>query len=74
MLIEERVRRGKYRSPEDVVAAALAQLDQQEKSGDFGASELDQLLLQDEQGGVDLDGEQVLNELRELRERGPNKV
>lgn len=73
-LIEERVRSGKYLSPEDVVAAALAQLDQQEQSGDFDVSELDQLLLEGERGGADLDGERVLSELKALRGRGPNET
>ena len=73
-LIEERVKSGKYGSPEDVVAAAVAQLDQQEQSGDFEAGELDRLLAEGEQSGADIDGEHVLNELKDLRQRGQNKA
>ena len=42
--IEQRVRSGKYASAEDVVHAAIAQLDQQERFGDFAPGELDSLL------------------------------
>lgn len=67
-LIEDRIRSGKYRTPEDVVAAAVAQLDQQEQMGDFAPGEWDQLLAEGEASGEPLDGEQVLTELRRLRE------
>ena len=40
-LIEERVRAGKYETPEDVVAAAVVSLDQQERFGDFEEGEFD---------------------------------
>jgi antitoxin ParD1/3/4 len=68
-LIEERVRSGKYRTAEDVVAAAVSNLHQQETLGDFEAGELDELLAEGERGGPSLDGEQVFAELRALRER-----
>ena len=68
-LIEERVRSGRYQSPEDVVAAAVANLDQQESAGDFAPGELDELLAEGERSGPPLDGEQVLAELRELRQQ-----
>ena len=68
-LIEERIRSGKYRTAEDVIAAAVSTLDQQEAFGDFVAGEMDALLDEGERSGQPLDGEQVLAELRELRER-----
>ena len=39
-LIEDRVRSGRYQTPADVVAAAVAQLDVQERTSD-GASNAD---------------------------------
>ena len=68
-LIEERIRSGKYRTAEDVIAAAVSTLDQQEAFGDFVAGELDALLDEGEKSGKALDGEEVLAELRELRQR-----
>jgi len=47
-LIEERVTSGQYSTPEDVVAAAIKALDQQEQFGDFEAGELDNLLAEGE--------------------------
>ena len=66
-LIDERVKSGKYGTPEDVVAAAVAHLDQQERFGDFEPGELDRLLQEGEDSGPALDGEQVMAELRALR-------
>ena len=73
-LIDERVHSGKYKTPEDVVAAAVATLQQQEQLGDFAPGEIEHLLAEGEAGGADLDGEEVLRELRELRERGKSKA
>jgi putative addiction module CopG family antidote len=73
-LIEERVQSGKYKTPEDVVAAALSNLEQQEQAGEFAAGELDTLLQEGEAGGESLDGEQVLAELRELGKRDQKKT
>ena len=47
-LIDERVTSGKYATPEDVVAAAILALDQQEQFGDFAAGELAELLAEGE--------------------------
>ena len=69
-LIEDRVRSGRYQTPEDVVSAAVAQLDVREETGDFEPGELDALLAEGERDGESLDGEEVLAELRNLRERG----
>ncbi|HYV36201.1 MAG TPA: type II toxin-antitoxin system ParD family antitoxin [Gemmataceae bacterium] len=48
-LINERVTSGKYATAEDVVAAAIMSLDQQEQFGDFETGELDSLLADGEQ-------------------------
>lgn len=66
-LIEERVKSGRYNTPEDVVAAAVVHLDQQERFGDFEPGELDRLLEEGENSGPALDGDEVLAELRALR-------
>jgi putative addiction module CopG family antidote len=68
-LIEERIRSGKYRTAEDVIAAAVSTLDQQEAFGEFAAGELDALMEDGETSGEALDGERVLAELKELRQR-----
>jgi len=73
-LIEDRVHSGQYRTAEDVVTAAVAHLDQRERSGDFEEGEWDRLLAEGEASGPPLDGEQVLAELRELRGRGQTKA
>ena len=69
-LIDQRVRSGQYQTPEDVIAAAITTLDQQEGSGDFAAGELEDLLSQGERSGEPLDGTEVLAELRNLRASG----
>ncbi len=66
-LIEQRLRSGRYATPEDVVAAALHSLDQEEKLGEFEAGEFEGLLDEGENSGQALDGEQVLAEIRNLR-------
>jgi antitoxin ParD1/3/4 len=43
-LINDQVNSGKYSTPEDVVAAGIMALAQQEEFGDFEAGELDGLL------------------------------
>ena len=73
-LIQDRVSAGQYKTAEDVVAAALSQLDQQETGGEFEAGELDRLLAEGERSGQPLDGEQVFAELRAIRNRPQNKA
>jgi antitoxin ParD1/3/4 len=68
-LIEQRMKSGHYPTPQDVVAAALYSLDQEEKLGEFESGELEQLLADGENSGPPLDGEKVLAELRNLRSR-----
>jgi antitoxin ParD1/3/4 len=68
-LIEERVKSGRYATAEDVVAAALLTLDQQERFGDFVPGELDELLAEGEQSIKEdrtLDGEEAFR-LRKTR-------
>ena len=66
-LIEERVRSGEYASPEDVVAAALAHLEQHEQARTFAPGEMDALAAEGEadiaRGDV-LELDEVFNELR----------
>ena len=66
-LIEERMKRGGYASPDDVVAAALASLDQHERFGDFEPGELSRLLVEGEAGGDFLDGAEALLARRRRR-------
>lgn len=75
-LIDERVKSGKYASPEDVVAAALRTLDQQERSGDFAPGEFDDLLAEGERSIAEdgtLDGEEALAQRRDRRARARNQ-
>ena len=67
--IQDRVRSGMYGSPEEVVAAAFALLEQQEVTGDFEPGEMQRLIDEGEQSGDALDAEQVFAEVRELRNR-----
>lgn len=73
-LIEQRMRHGGYASADDVILAALASLEQQERFGEFEAGEWDRLLAEGEASGEPLDGEQVLAELRALGSRRPGKA
>jgi Arc/MetJ-type ribon-helix-helix transcriptional regulator len=73
-LIDDRVTSGKYSTPEDVIAAAIVALDQQERFGDFGAGELDDLLAEGEQsieqeGTVDGDEAHRLRSQRRAKKR-----
>ena len=71
-LITERVSSGRYSTPEDVIAAAVMALDQQEQFGDFKPGELDKLLAQGErsiqQEGT-LDGDEAFRRRQERRTR-----
>jgi putative addiction module CopG family antidote len=73
-LIEDRVASGRYQTPEDVLAAALTQLDAHEQTGDFQPNELDTLLEQGEASGMPLDGDEVFAELNALRRSRPSKA
>src|SRR2546421_12438151 len=71
-LIQSWMKRGGYPTPDDIVRAALASLEQQERGGDFAPGELDQLLAvadaEIERGEV-LDGEEALRQRRQRRAR-----
>jgi Arc/MetJ-type ribon-helix-helix transcriptional regulator len=71
-LIEDRVRSGKYATPEDVVKAALTTLDQNDRFGDFAPGELDQLVEEGEQSlkrDGPITGESVFKEIRQRSAR-----
>jgi len=72
--IDKRVKSGKYATPEDVVAAAVSSLEQQEAAGSFAAGELDELLAEGERSGKPLDGQKVLAEFRALRNAKRNRA
>jgi antitoxin ParD1/3/4 len=54
-LINDHVNSGKYSTPEDVVAAGIMALAQQEQFGDFEPGELDDLLAEGERS-IERDG------------------
>jgi Arc/MetJ-type ribon-helix-helix transcriptional regulator len=73
-LINQWVTSGKYSSPEDVVAAAIRTLDQQERFGDFAAGEIDDLLAEGErsinqEGTFDGDEAYQMRRARRARNR-----
>jgi putative addiction module CopG family antidote len=71
-LIEERVRSGRYDSPEEVVAAAVTQLDQQDQAATFPPGTLDAAIAEGEvdiaKGDV-LDLDDVFDQLRTISAR-----
>jgi len=74
-LIDARLKSGQYHTAEDVVAAGLGCLGQQEHLGEFAPGELAQLIAVADaeiERGVVLDGEEVFRELRALgnKQRG----
>ena len=69
-LIEERMKRGGYASPDELAAAALASLDQHECFGDFEPGELARLLAEGETSGEFFDGDEALAARRRRREAG----
>ena len=69
-LIEKKVKAGRYATAEDVVAAAILSLDQQEWLGEFSAGELDQLLAEGEKSIKNegtLDGNEALKSRKARR-------
>lgn len=67
--IDDQIRAGRYDSPEAVVEAGLATLEQQARYGDFAPGQLDRLLAEGEadiQNGNLHDGDEVFNELDQL--------
>jgi Arc/MetJ-type ribon-helix-helix transcriptional regulator len=71
-LIQTRLQRGGYATPDDLVVAALASLEQQERFGEFEPGELDKLLAEGESAGEFRDGAAALAARRRRRaERQP---
>lgn len=63
-LLEQRMSRGGYKTPEEAVRAGLAYLEQQEQTGDFAPGELNRLLAEadaDIERGDLIDGERFVN-------------
>jgi Arc/MetJ-type ribon-helix-helix transcriptional regulator len=80
-LINDRVRSGKYRTPEDVVAAAMSSLDQHDRIDEFAPGELDALLAEGERDirhGDVMEADKAFAELRRLcaasKRRRPRKA
>jgi Arc/MetJ-type ribon-helix-helix transcriptional regulator len=75
-LIDKRVKSGQYATPEDVMAAAILTLDQQEQFGDFTPSELDALLAEGERSIQEegaLDGDAAYRRRRARRKQIRNR-
>jgi Arc/MetJ-type ribon-helix-helix transcriptional regulator len=72
-LLQSRMKKGGYATPDDLVVAALASLEQQVRSGDFAAGELDKLLAEGESSGNFIDGAKALAARRRRRESGGSK-
>lgn len=72
-MVDSRVGSGRYASSEDVVAAALASLEQDEARSDVSPQSWDDLLADGEQSGPPIDGQTVLARLRALRENAGAK-
>jgi Arc/MetJ-type ribon-helix-helix transcriptional regulator len=67
--IEDRVKSGQYRSAEDVIAAAVLTLKQQDAFDDFAPGELDALIEEGERdiaNGDVVPGEEVFAKLRRM--------
>ncbi|HUO07669.1 MAG TPA: type II toxin-antitoxin system ParD family antitoxin [Phycisphaerae bacterium] len=62
--ITDRVNSGQYGSPEEVIAAALAALEHEERAMEFAPGELDRLVAEGDASGPALDGDTVLAELK----------
>lgn len=77
--VDRKLREGAYETPEQIVEAGLASLQQQERYGDFAPGELDALLAVGEadiEAGRVYDGEEVFKELEQLsaaRRKGGSK-
>ncbi|HXE54149.1 MAG TPA: type II toxin-antitoxin system ParD family antitoxin [Tepidisphaeraceae bacterium] len=64
--VAEKVKQGRYDTPEQVIEAGLASLEQQEAYGDFASGELDCLLAEGEAdiaAGRVYDGEEAFREI-----------
>ena len=71
-LVEDQVKSGRYASPQDVLAAALISLEQQEHADEFEAGELDALIdvgRSQTDLGQWIDAEDVFREIDSLRDQ-----
>ena len=68
-MIEERIKKGMYATPGDVIFAALGALQSAETFGDFEPGELEQLIREGEESGPAEDLDQFLEEFRLFREQ-----
>ena len=69
-IVDERVKSGAYATAEDVVAAAILTLDQQEWLADFAPGEIDKLLAEGERSIEEegtIDGEEAFRARRQRR-------
>jgi antitoxin ParD1/3/4 len=71
-LIDDRVKSGKYSTPEAVIAAAMLMLEQHEKLQEFAPGEIDALLAEGERDidrGDVMDADEVFAELKRLSDQ-----
>jgi antitoxin ParD1/3/4 len=67
--VQQKLQEGEYDSPDEVIEAGLASLEQQQRHTDFAPGELERLLAQGEadiERGDVYDGEEVFRELDQL--------
>ena len=68
-LIADRMARGGYGSPDEVVRAGLASLEQQELAADFAPGELEQLLEEGEISGPAIGADEFFSKLKATRDQ-----
>jgi antitoxin ParD1/3/4 len=73
-LIQETVKQRGFASPDDVVRAGIALIQQSPVQGDFLPGEMDRLIEEGEASGDPLDAEEVFAELRAIREAAGRKT
>ena len=73
-MIEERIKKGMYKTPGDVIFAALGALQSVESFGDFEPGELQRLIEEGENSGPLLDLDQVFAEIRALGAQRKSKA
>jgi hypothetical protein len=71
-LVEQNMKRGGYATPEAALLAGMVSLTQQIELGEFDTGEMESLLAEGEASGEFLEGREVLDELRALRQQRGN--
>jgi Arc/MetJ-type ribon-helix-helix transcriptional regulator len=75
-ILERRIKAGQFATPEEVIEAGLADLDEREAHGDFSKGELARLISEGEESirrhGL-LDGEEALRLRRQRRAARPSR-